>query len=382
MADRIRLLQIVTRLVVRGASRYVIDLATHLDPEQFELEVLAGSGESAEGSLWEEARDRGLVTHRLEVLQRAVHPARDLAAYRAIYQLIKDGRYDAVHTHISKAGFLGRLAAKRAGIPLIVHTYHGLVGELGEGMLRSRVLRQCERLAARRADVLIAVSEDVKSRLLKLGIGRPTQYRVIPNGIDPGRWRRDAQLELPAHVNGEPVIGCVGSLTREKGMDVLLNAIPPLVERYPRLQVCIVGNGPLRREIESQAQRAGIHQRVLFAGIVEDVRPWLAAFDVFVLASRSEGMPVSLLEAMAMGVPVVASRVGGVPEIVTDSRGGRLVDPGDAKSLSVAIQHVLEAEGNCEVGLERSRWVADRFGLARVAEETARIYKEGLQKEG
>ena len=117
-------------MVMRGVPRHVLDLATHLDKERFEVEVLSGRGDVAEGSLWEEAADLGVVTHRLDALQRALNPIADLRAYRAILDHVMTGKYDVVHTHISKAGFLGRLAANRVGVPRIIHTYHGSISEL------------------------------------------------------------------------------------------------------------------------------------------------------------------------------------------------------------------------------------------------------------
>jgi len=371
----------VTRLVVRGVPRHVVDLASHLDPARFEVEILAGRGEPGEGSLWEEAAARGLVTHRVEALQRAAHPVRDVLALAALYRRIKQGHYDVVHTHISKAGVLGRLAAKWAAAPAIVHTYHGKVEELEGGSPASRVYVACERRVARAAHALIGVSEAIEEHLLGMGVGTAEQYRVIPNGIDLEWFGPEAEWPRPEGLHGQPLIGCVCSLTREKGVDVLLRAMGPLVQSYPQLQLCVVGDGPLRAELEREARQLGVGEHVVFAGIAPDVRPWLAAFDLFVLPSRTEGTPRALLEAMAMGTAVVATRTGGTPEIVENGVTGVLVEPEDASDLGRGIGGMLgdatRREALAEAGHER---VQTGFGLGGMVEGVSAVYEACLDQ--
>ena len=379
MPRKIRVLQIVTRLVVRGVPRHVLDLATHLDSERFELEVLAGRGEPDEGSLWEEAGDRGVVTHRVEELQRAVNPITDLRAYRAIFNHIKKGEYDIVHTHISKAGVIGRLASKRAGGPAIVHTYHGNIEELDRRTLASRAYLKFEQLAANMSDALIAVSDDVMSKTCGMGIGSREQFRVIPNGIDLTQFDPTRSWDYPAGLSGTPILGTIGSLTPEKGVDVLLEAMPAIVKEIPTLQLCIVGDGILKEELQRQAERLGIASNVHFAGVAADVRPWLAAFDLFVLASRREGMGRVLMEAMAMGVPVIGTRVGGIPEIIEDGVNGQLVDSEDSGVLTATILELVGDAESCRRQGDEGIHTAREFGMARVAGEVGSLYDQLLQ---
>ena len=374
---KIRVLQIVTRLVVRGVPRHVLDLATHLDKDRFEVEVLAGRGESSEGSLWEEAHERGVVTHRVEALQREVNPITDLAAYRAILKKIEAGNFDVVHTHISKAGFLGRLAAKRAEVPLIVHTYHGEVGELRGPGVKCEVLRRCERRAAKISDVLIAISEDVRRNMLAMGFGDQTQHRVIPNGIDMDRFDPHLHFPRPKQLIGRPILGYIGSLTSEKGVDVLLRAMPAVVEHFPDVQLCVVGDGPLGLELREEAVRLGLAERVCFAGATLDVRPWLAAFEMLILPSRSEGMGRVLIEAMAMATAVVAARVGGVAEVVIDGETGLLVQSANSEELArVTIETLAAPVRRRELAASGRRAVAERYSLPTTACEIAACYGE------
>ena len=381
MPRKIRVLQIVTRLVVRGVPRHVLDLATHLDRDRFEVEVLAGRGEPNEGSLWEEAWDRGVVTHKVEALQRAVNPITDLRAYRAIFKRIRKGRYDVVHTHISKAGVIGRLAASRVGGAAIVHTYHGNIEELERKTLVSRAYLKFEQLAADVSDALIAVSGDVMTKTCGMGIGAREQFRVIPNGIDLAEFDPTRDWGRPDGLSGKPIIGMIGSLTPEKGVDVLLEAMPAVVKQIPTVQLSILGDGMLKGELQGQAERLEIAPNVHFAGAVSDVRSWLAAFDLLVLASRREGMGRVLMEAMAMGVPVIGTRVGGIPEVIEDGVNGRLVDSEDSPALSATILELLSDPETCQGQIREGMRSIREFGIERVGGEIGKVYEQLIDRE-
>ncbi|MEW6756095.1 MAG: glycosyltransferase family 4 protein [Candidatus Latescibacterota bacterium] len=377
---RIRVLQVVTRLAVRGVPRHVLDVAAGLDPERFEVEVLAGASEPGEGELWEEARQRGVSTHYLPWLCRPVNPWRDALALEGVYRWIRHGRYDIVHTHISKAGILGRLAARWAGVPGVLHTYHGQVEEVRGGGLASRLFLACERRAARWCDLLIAVSTGTAQQCLACGIGRPEQYRVIHNGIEVSRFAQVQRGPSPLGGSGPgPHIGTIGSLTPEKGIEVLLRALPGLVPDWPHVQLHVVGDGRLRAALESLAERLGVRGRVHFPGIVADVRPYLAHFDVLAMPSLQEGLPTVVLEAMAAGCPLVASSVGGIPEIVEQDRHGILVPAGDAPSLEEALRTLLEDPARrVRLGRAAQERVQATFDLGSMLERLATEYERLL----
>jgi glycosyltransferase involved in cell wall biosynthesis len=380
---KIRILQIVTRLAVRGVPRHVIDLAAGLDPRRYEVEVLAGRSEPGEGELWTEARERGLRTWHLPALQRAVDPAADLAAFVALYRRIRAGRYDIVHTHISKAGILGRLAARCAGVPVVIHTYHGQVEELGGRTCRSRFFRYCERRAARWTDLIVANSHDTARQCLARGIGTLSQYQVIHNGIDLAPFLDyGAAGPLPG-IEGGPLLGTVGSLTPEKGLAVLMQAAASWVGRYPRLRICMVGDGVLRVPLGELARRLELGDRVVFPGIQRDVRPWLAAFDLLLMPSLHEGMGIALLEAMAMGKPVVASRTGGIPEVVVDGQTGLLVPPGDPEALAAAVDRLLRDEAaRRRLGQAGQERVKQCFALEGMVRQLEAAYERLLSRKG
>lgn len=376
--SKIRVLHIVTRLAVRGAPRYVLNVAGGLDAARFEVEVVAGRSEPGEGSLLEEARARGIATISVEAMQRAVSPAADWRAWRALRQILARGRYDIVHTHISKAGVLGRLAARQAGVPVVLHTYHGRVEELERGSFKSRLLLAAERRAARASDALVAVSRDTLDYLQEGAIAAPQQCHLIHNGVDLGFF--DAGQSLAAlNLPDGPALGTLGSLTREKGIDVLLKAMASLGPPFADLRLYVIGDGPLLGPLKALSAQLGLEERVEFVGIVDDVRPWLAAFDLFVQPSISEGMATALLEAMAMGQPVVASSVGGAPEVVCDGRTGRLVPPGDPQALGAAIAEALsDDEMRRAWGLAGRRRAQEAFDMDAMIRRIEKLYLELL----
>ena len=372
--ERIRVLQVITRLAARGAPRHVLDLAQRLAGEGFDVSILTGTPEPDEGDLLAEALSRGLRVDVISEMRREVRPMRDLIALYKVYRFIRRGRFDVVHTHISKAGILGRVAAWLARTPVVVHTYHGPVEELSRPLLLA-----VERWVACRTDALIAVSPSVAEHQLGRGLGRREQYEVIPNGIDLEWYQApvsDAE-ELRASLGGGPVIGTIGSLTSEKGTEALIAAAAVLRGRFPDLRVCIVGDGHRREPLRAQAEAFGLSGQVLFAGTVTDVRAWLQAFDVFVLPSHSEGMSRSLLEAMAAGRAAVATSVGDAPGLLDHSC---LVPAGDLAGLAEVVTRLLVDGEERQRQQDRNRCVAANHDLQSMAAHVSRLYESCSQR--
>jgi len=352
----------------------VIDLARSLDPTIFEVEIAAGQSEAYERSVWDDAAATGLRCHRVEHLQRKISPWADLRAFRELSGFIRRGQYDIVHTHISKSGLLGRYAARRIGVPAIAHTYHGMASEITGPGLRPAILRRCERACARFTDAKISISERIAEQVAEAGICDGDKIHVIHNGIDLTHFSSGSDIARPDALPPGPVVGTVGSLTPEKSTIDLLRAVARLAPQIDDLQICIVGDGALRQDLEQQAQVLGIADRTLFTGAVDDVRPWLAAFDVFVLPSRSEGLPGALMEAMAMGCPVVAADVGGVSEVVGDA--GILVEAGDVDGIADHVRRLLSDATESERLAASGRGQVQKFSLIEMAAKTGALYEE------
>lgn len=349
-----RIVQFITPSQIGGAEVHVLSLAARLLRRGHDVTVICPRGRDLEREL--RARDLPLwaprTTGKFDPVT-LIRLARRLRSWRA----------DVLHTHLSTASLLGSLAARLAGVPAIA-TVHGL---------NSKTCFQC-------ADRLIAVSQAVKQHLTAQGVS-PDRIRVIYNGIDLPADVHTPQPDLRQRVApaSAVVFGTVGRLGPEKGHRYLLEAAAQLSRRagLPPVHVLIVGQGREEAPLRALAQRLGIGDRVTFAGFQREVWPYLAIMEVFVLPSLKEGLSLSALEAMALGKPVVASRVGGTPEVVEDGETGMLVPPSDASALAEALASLVRSPEAMErMGRAGRQRVAERFGAERMASEIEEVYRE------
>ena len=370
----IRVLHILTRMNIGGPARHVLALTAALRELGHETLIAFGTPDQGEGEL--APQDEPSV--RIAALRRPLDPASDQRAVTELTRLI--GRYqpDVVHTHMAKAGALGRSAARRTKGSKTVHTFHGHVLEGYFASPSNSAFVVAERRLAKRTDALVAVSRSTRDELLELGIGRPEQWRVLPLALDLGpilRARIDQAearraLGLPLDV---PLVGIVGRVVPIKNHVLFLEAVGQVLERIPAATFVVAGDGELRSMLEVEAESLG--GRVRFLGWVSDLPALYAALDVVVLTSLNEGTPVALIEAAAAGRPVVATDVGGVAEVVEG--GGYLVPSGDAGALADAIEALLADPGlRTRLGEAGRDGVAERYAAERVGAATADLYRE------
>ena len=373
MTEPRRLLRLITRLNVGGPARQANLLTRSLEPA-WHTRLCAGTPSAEEGELL----DDDVTVHRIP-LTRPIRPAEDLAAFRAVRSLLGQDRPHLVHTHMAKAGTIGRLAVRSVrDRPKTVHTFHGHVLD---GYFRPAVQSafiRAERALARRTDLLVAVSEETRDSLLDLGIGRPDQYRVIGLGLPlerhlavtgPSGVLRD-RLGLGPDV---PLVGMVGRLVPIKDPETAIAAIAAV----PDAHLVLLGDGERRAAVEASVRAAGLGDRVHLLGWWADVPAAMADLDVVLLTSRNEGTPVSLIEAGACARPVVATDVGGVRRVVDDGVTGHLLPAGDVAGLAAALRGVLAdpaRAGGPEGGGRRH--VADRFAASRLVADIAALYDE------
>ena len=376
-----RACQLITRLVLGGAQRIALETALHLRAHGWESELWCGPQSGPEGTLLEEADARGQRVRLIPDLLRQVAPLSDLRAYARLRSALHAGRFDVVHTHSSKAGILGRLAAGAAGVPLRLHTIHGWAMTPDASPLTRGLYTLLERRAAHEAHALIAVSEAVRDAGLARGIGEARQYRVIHGGIpipppldDARRRRARATLDLP---DAATVIGTVGRLDDAKDPLGALAALAPLVQADPRVRIVFIGDGHLRGRLAAAIAAAGLAERVTLAGLRRDAVELTAAFDVFFLASRWEGFPLAVVEAMAMGLPVVAYDVAGVREAVREGETGYLAAPGAATLWAERLaQLCADRERRVAMGAAGRVRAGERFRLERMLDETLALYEQ------
>lgn len=382
-ADRLRILRVITRLNVGGPAQHVTILTAGLDPARYESWLVSGSEHPAEGSLIDYARAHGVEPIVVsDLVPTASLGPRDVRAFRRLYRIMRNRRPHIVHTHTAKAGFLGRLAGRLARVPIVVHTYHGhvLAGYYDRPM--NVALRRMEQALARMTDCLVAVSERVRDDLVALGVAEASRVRVIPLGLeldpflasDPlrGQFRREWGLD-PTH----RLVGIVGRIFAIKNHRLFLEAAALVAKADPSARFIVVGDGDLRSKMEEHARTLGIAPLVVFTGWRRDLPRIYADLDVLVVSSNNEGTPVSAIEAMAAGKPVVATHVGGLPDLVADGRSGRLVPPGDAAALAWAVIELL-ANGavRARMGCEGRATAQARYGATRLVADVGRLYDE------
>lgn len=395
LTSRPPVLQVITRLIRGGAQTLVLDIASHLVRRGWPCEIATGPETGAEGSLHEEARARGLKVHILPDLIRREHPWHDVRAVLALYRLIRCGRFRVVHTHTSKAGFVGRLAARIAGVPAIVHSSHGHIFESGAkipGVSGRRVMMsvfyRLERVGSLLGHRLLTLTDRERYDLLKLKIARAERTVSFPNAIDVLRFveaqGRAAGVRQSLGIPPEAfVCGIVGRLAGEKGHATLLRAFARLLAGRPGSVCLVVGDGPERSALSALCAELGLGESVRFLGIREDIAGLLGAMDVFVLASTYEGFGLVILEAMAARKAVVATRVGGVPELVTDGATGLLVPPDDPVAMAAAIESLAaDPERRGALAAAGHAYVVAHHDLSVMIDRMERTYGELLGGHG
>ncbi|MBI3989054.1 MAG: glycosyltransferase family 4 protein [candidate division NC10 bacterium] len=325
-------------------------------------------------------------------LVRNPSPVKDLVALFKIYRLIRRGRFDLVHTHTSKAGILGRVAARLAGVPRIVHTPHGHIFTGYAGWALTILFILLERWAATFTDRIIGLTDREIRDHLDRKIGRPEQFVRIPSGIDVERFERahvgagfkpalasamKASLGLPPSAR---LIGSVGRLEPIKGHRYLLEAFRDLAPRFPDLYWALVGEGELLPKFRSYAQSEGLADRVLFLGWRDDLPALFQTFDLFVHPSLNEGMGRALVEAMAAGLPIVATRVCGIPEVLGEGEAGLLVEAESAPALAQGIEKLLlDPAQRTRLG-KAAQKRARRYSVEVMLQKIEALYQELLRE--
>jgi glycosyltransferase involved in cell wall biosynthesis len=362
---RPRVLIVITLAEIGGAQTCVAQLLPTL-VRHFDVTVAA----HGPGPLREAVASVGAHSIELRNVRRSLGP-RDLLGFLELVRLMRRERPDIVHAHSSKAGVLARLAAALSRVPVILFTAHGWAFKAEEG-LRSRLYLYADRVVARLTTTVVCVSETERREGLAAGTCLRDSTVVIRNGVDTGLFA--ARTHAPVD---RPLLVSVGRLKEPKDFRTLLRAFALL--RDVPFDAKIVGDGPDRAVLESEIDRLGLRGRVELTGDRDDVPAILAAADCFVLASNSEGLPLSILEAMAAGLPVVASAVGGVHELVTDNVTGFLASQGEPEALAAPLARLLrDPELRARLGAAARTDVGARFSVARVQDEHLALYRRML----
>jgi len=393
LADEpVRILRLIARLNMGGPALHVAYLTRGLDQRGYETTLAAGSLARGESSMAFVAEELGVQVHAVPQLHREVSPVLDPISVARIARLIREVRPHILHTHTAKAGAVGRTAAVLAGEarpPIVVHTFHGHVLRGYFDPARTAVYREVERSLARVTTRLVAVSPEVRDDLVELGVAPADRFSVIRLGIDLDRRIVEGTSEGSElrGVFGLPeeafVVGWIGRMTTIKHLPDVLAAVARLRERGVDARLCLVGDGPDREAVEKQAHELGIARSTLFLGYQRDIAPYYRLFDVLLLPSGNEGTPVVAIESLAAGTPVVATRVGGVPDVVSDGVDGLLARVGDVDGLVDALERLAHDPAlREEMGRAGRERTLPRYRVERLVDDVDELYRELLAEKG
>lgn len=377
-ARPLRVAQVITKFSA-GAGGITLRGALCLDRARYTTTILAAEG----GSLAGRAVEAGLAVVPLAHMRPDLSPRADIEGVGELSAYLAEGRFDIVHTHSAKAGAIGRLAARRAKVPAIVHSIHGFPFHEFQSRARRRAYLEIERRLARITDYFLTDGTVVASEAVRLGIAPADRVRAIASPVDDDipaatdAARRKARLRLGIPP-GARVVGTAARLDPQKAPLDMVRAIAELGRRD--VYMAWIGDGELRHRTEQLIERKGLRDRFLLVGERDDVATLLPAFDVFALSSLYEGLPCAAVEAMVCGIPVVATAVNSVPEIVIPGQTGVLARPGDPASLAEALRYVLDhpAQGARMARRARSH-VSERFRSEVLGRDLTEVYEEVVE---
>jgi glycosyltransferase involved in cell wall biosynthesis len=363
---------LITRLLKGGAEAKTIETVLGLDGYRFTI----GHGSAYDQDQVDRLKAAGIQTQQFPLI-RHYNPITTLPAVASLARYLRQEKFDIVHTHSTEAGIIGRFAARVAGVDTVVHTVHGVPFSEDRNPMLNRFVLACERRAATYTDRIITNADAIAEEYIERGIGTREQYTTIYSSVDLDRFRNaSAATDLPGE---RPRIVMIARLAEGKGFEVLLNAIESLPEFDG--SVCIVGDGPLYDDIERRIEERGLSGTVFLTGYRDDVPNILAASDVLALPSFREGTPRVITEAMASGLPVIATNIAGIPEQVVDHKTGYLISPGDAETLANRLETLLEDSQRRERMGQAGNARAGRFSIEAMLNDIGDLYRSLLAVE-
>src|SRR5215213_6914560 len=383
-SEPIRVMRVISRMNIGGPATHVVLLNAGLDRRGYDCLLVTGSEDAGEGSLRDLAVSSNLRLAMIPELGREIAPWSDLVKLVKLSRLTVRERPHVVPTHTAKAGGVGRIAARVARVPVVLHTFHGHVFHGYFSPVKTQLFLLIERLGARLSTRIITISPRLREEIAQFGVTGSERIEVIPLGFElemfasqprgAGDFRRS--LGLPAAAT---LVGAVGRLVPIKNIPLLLEAVSLARQEDPDIRVVLVGDGSLREELEVEAEALGLGQAVIFTGWRHDLASVYADLDAVVISSHNEGTPASLIEAMATGCPVVSTRVGGVPDLIADGETGRLVPPGEREALAAALLELFrEQERTARMAELAQRQVLERYQARRLVADVDRLYRQLL----
>jgi len=373
--DRIKILHVIGGVEIGGAEKHILQLLEHMDQDRFEVHLCC----LFPRPFAQVAEEAGITVHVINMKNKF-----NFLAVGQMIKIIRQNNIDIVHTHGVRANLVGRMGARLAGVKSIVTTVHSVLEQDYPAYLARLINKLMEKITERYVTRFITVSQLLQDDLIAKGIA-PRRVVTVHNGLDPEEFNINrvntdvrARFRIPQEY---PVIGIIARLHPVKGHDVFLQAAHELQKELPHTRFLMVGSGFHRPWIEAEVERLGLVGKAIFTGFMEDIPSVLAALDVLIVPSYSEGFGLTAIEAMAMGIPVVATRVGGLPEIITHQANGLLIAPGDSKDLTKKILWLLDNPVKAEeMIVQGKRTVADKFTIQGMVDKTQELYEQLTRK--
>jgi glycosyltransferase involved in cell wall biosynthesis len=388
--EKIRVVHIITQLEMGGAQRNTLYTINHLDPKSYEKILLCGPGGMLDHEAKQDAAKSGWAIQKIPMLVRPIRPWKDVPALWDLYKHLVQLKPTIVHTHSSKAGIIGRLAARLAGVPIIIHTFHGFGFNQQQYPWTRWLFINLEKLCAKLSTHLIFVSEANRSEAAQMGISTGIPNSIIHSGIYVGKERRKQIAPIRQKLNIPPrskawVVVYVGNFKPQKNPWDLVKVAVEVLKRKPEIHFLLVGDGELREDIENWCKQQHRGSQMHFLGWCTrtqnyDVMDILKISDCFLLTSLWEGLPRSLVEASYAGLPSLAYAVDGVQDIIKNGENGFLIPPGDIRLAADKILQLAsnpsEAKRMGQKALERIRSMGRDFDIAEMVREQEKLYKK------
>jgi len=382
----IRIVHPITRLIIGGAQENTMYTAASLDKRRYAVEILSGPQTGSEGSLIDEVRSLNIPLTILPDLLRQISPINDLKAYQKMSRLFREREFSIVHTHSSKAGILGRFAARSANVPIIVHTIHGWSFHAYMPGWKRQLYILLERMAAKYSNALIIVSSRDLQKGLDSGIGKPEQYHLIRSAIpleefDPSKVDGSNLRKVFGIPMDTPVIGTVSRFSEQKNPLEWVEVASYVHQKNPQAWFLIVGDGPMRSKVECAIQKNALGEQTILTGLRRDIPDLMSAMDIFILTSLWEGLPRVVPQAMAMCLPVLSNRTDGISEAVQDGVTGFLFSPDEpALFAQKCIELIKEPEIRKQMGELGRKTVIREFDLNLMVAQIQDLYDELILK--
>ncbi len=385
MSNKIKVLHIITRLDKGGSAENTFLTLKGMDKARYDVALINGPAEDPTQDRRQHIEELGIKYFYLPQLVRNISLFKDIRAFLKIYRHLKKEEYEIVHTHTSKAGFLGRIAAKLAGTPIIIHTPHGHVFFGYFGPLKTKYFILLEKFGSLITDRIIALTNREKNDTIDFKVAKEDKLVVIHSGIELDKFTQSAtqdnqSLKLNLGIPEKAlIVGTAGRLVPIKGPEYLVRAAKKVLQIYKNVFFLFAGDGHLKEDLTALARNLGVEKNILFLGWRDNAAGMISLFDIFVLPSLNEGMGRVLVEAMSLEKPIIASNIGGIPDLIFHGKNGFLVPPRNSDELTQYIGLLLEDEYKRKIMGQEGKRVSQNFSAEKMVQKIESLYDQLLE---